>query len=104
MDVLSQASQFSPGDFGTNYNTVGAGPGVWTLITSGNFTCLGLGTTTLSLVPGPLDGQLVYGLGGGAEYPTVANGDSVEITQTPEPATMAFLGLGVCGVLFRRRR
>ena len=104
-DVFDQAAAFAPGDYGTYWNAVGAGDGVWTKIVSGWFHCEGVGTAELTLVPAPLSGQLLYGPGG-AESPTAAIGDSVTIIQTPEPATMALMALGFAGIagLSQRKR
>ncbi|MDP6380042.1 MAG: choice-of-anchor D domain-containing protein, partial [Phycisphaerae bacterium] len=81
-DVLGQVNAFGPGDFHANWNTVGAGPDVWTLICTGNFNILVTqgDVVTLSLVPGSLVGQLVYGLTGDGEYPTETSGDSITLT------------------------
>ena len=100
MDVLGQTGAIAPSAFAANYATFGAGPGVYSLVGSGNFTWDG-SVTTLSLLPGEDAAQLVYGLSG-AEPPTVTNGDSVDFV--PEPATMSLLVLGGIAALIRRRK
>ena len=100
-DVLGQTGQIPPGDFGTNWDTFGAGPGVWSTVGSGRIKWDG-SNTTLTLVPGALSGQLVYGLSGGAENPTSTSGDSVDFV--PEPATLVVLVLGGLGFFLASRR
>ena len=100
-DVLGQTGQIPPGDFASNYNTFGAGPGVWSTVGSGRIKWDGT-NTTLTLVPGELSAQLVYGLSGGGENPTATSGDSVDFI--PEPATLAVLSLGLLAALIRRCR
>jgi len=97
--VYGQAGAIPPGDFGDNYATFGAGAGVWSKVGSGNMTWDG-DATVLTLTPGDLDAQLVYGLEGG-EYPTAVSGDTV--TFLPEPATMTLLALGGLALIRRRR-
>jgi len=81
-------------------SSVGAGPGVWTSVGYGYFTYSG-GTVDLTLEPGALAAQFVWG-DLGIEYPTLANGDSTTIT--PEPATLSLLALGLGAVALRKRR
>ena len=99
-DVLGQTGQIPAGDFGTFYNTVGAGPGVYDKVGYGNFTWDG-SETTLTLVPGELEAQLIYGYAG-AQNPDTASGDSVNFI--PEPATMSLLVLGGIAALIRRKK
>lgn len=99
-DVLGQTGAIAPSAFDSNYATFGAGPGVFSLVGSGDFVWDG-SATTLTLVPGELAAQLVYGLVG-AENPTVTGGDSVDFV--PEPATMSLLVLGGIAALIRRKK
>ena len=97
-DVLDLAGGVPYGEEETYKSLVGAGPGVWTSVGYGYFT-YSSGAVALSLVPGALDGQLVWG-DSGMEFPTLVNGYSTTIT--PEPATLALLGLG--GLILGRKR
>ncbi|MCD6364332.1 MAG: PEP-CTERM sorting domain-containing protein [Planctomycetes bacterium] len=99
-DVFGQAGAVTPGDFATYYNEFGAGPGVWSKVGWGDFTWNGE-ETTLTLIPGALEGMLVYGMSGGGEFPVSSTGDAVEFL--PEPATMTLLALGGLALIRRRR-
>lgn len=95
-DVYDQTGAIVPP---TSDTGLGAGPGVWSVIGSGDFLYNG-GTTVLTIEPYGLSSQLVWGPSG-SETPTAAG--SYSTTITPEPGTCALLGLGIL-LLLRRRR
>ncbi|MDP6380767.1 MAG: hypothetical protein QF662_05430, partial [Phycisphaerae bacterium] len=65
--------------YNTYWDAVGAGPDVWTKISSGYFNADATGTVTLKVIAGELEAQLLYG-GDGAEYPEQVSGDEIELT------------------------
>jgi len=95
-DVYAQTGSILP----QSNTSLGAGPGVWSAVGSGDFLYNG-GTVMLTVQPYALSGQRIWGTGG-AEAPTAAY--SYSTTITPEPATMVLLGLGGLGLILRRKR
>ncbi len=79
--------------FGT-YDLTTAAPG-------DRFDIITTGTALSGLTPGSFDFSAVGGTG---FWSTDITGTSASITFVPEPSSLAFLGLGVVGFAFRRRR
>ena len=95
-DVYAQTGSIVP----QSNTSLGAGPGVWSAVGSGDFLYNG-GTVVLTVQPYNLSGQRVWG-DSGAVAPTASG--SYSTTITPEPATMVLLGLGGLGLILRRKR
>ena len=76
---------------------------IWTAIYGSNFKLSGVSSTVKGLEKSYFDTGLKF-KGNATYFKENSNCGQSQITTTPEPASMAVLGIGAFGVFFRRRR
>jgi len=102
-DVLGHGAFLT--SFGSANRTIAAT--TKTLLASGYFEGAALGTTSLGL-GGQIAANVVWTTDGSTYFAKVADTINLtggaEVTVTPEPATLTLLGLGLAGLVWRRKR
>jgi hypothetical protein len=108
-NIVAETGAVAPGNFTAKFNLLGAG--VFSEVSTGSFTFNGTATTLNLVVANPAGGDiLVAGLNGSTVagvFPTTVNNVSVTIggggPVIPEPGTLAMAGMGLVGLVLRRR-
>jgi len=103
-DAIAETGSIANGNYNDEFGTIGAN--FFSVVATGNFTYDGSETFLNLTVANPILDVLVAALSGGvvAASANTVNGDSIQLTAIPEPATLLLAGMGLIGIVSLRRR